>query len=101
LTRGVRHRLAEAPQPAVELIQQRRAASRRGASNSRAAAAQATPRRARQGCAARACCLVKRSLSSPSLRCRWLDGKESFLPSGVARLNWQKGPGTRTASGNA
>jgi hypothetical protein len=32
---------------------------------------------------------------------RWLDVKESFLPSGVARLNWQKGPGTRTANEDA
>ena len=29
---------------------------------------------------------------------RWLDVKESFLPAGVAQLNWQKGPGTRTAN---
>jgi hypothetical protein len=32
---------------------------------------------------------------------RWLDVKESFLPAGVARLNWQKGLGTRTANENA
>ena len=32
---------------------------------------------------------------------RWLDVKESFLPAGVARLNWQKGPGTRTANEEA
>ena len=32
---------------------------------------------------------------------RWLDVKESFLPSGVARTNWQKGTGTRKANENA
>jgi len=32
---------------------------------------------------------------------RWLDVKESFLPAGVARLNWQKGTGTRTANEEA
>ena len=32
---------------------------------------------------------------------RWLDVKRSFLPMGVARLDFQKGPGTRTANENA